>query len=267
MTSPLTDPRATNPLRPAPVVPLPAEVTFAGDIAQGAPKRRARLAQEWLSLHGIKVAIDGDFGPATAAAVRLFQQRNALPATGTVDRPTFDALVRPMTEALQTLAVPPGSTLGSLTVAYARQHLAQHPREAGGENRGPWVRLYMDGNEGKEWLWCAGFATFIQRQAAATLGVRVPVSRTFSCDELAGHAKKATCFVAGCPDFSKITPGSLFLVQKTASDWQHVGIVSHAEKDAFHTIEGNTNDDGAREGYEACERVRSYDKKDFVIVP
>ena len=94
----------------------------------------------------------------------------------------------------------------------------------------------------------------------------MPVARTFSCDELAGHAKKGACFVAGCPDFKRITPGSLFLVRKTASDWQHVGVVTSAEKEAFHTIEGNTNDDGAREGYEVCERVRSYDRKDFVIV-
>jgi hypothetical protein len=171
-----------------------------------------------------------------------------------------------MLAALQTLAVPPGATLGRMTVAYARQHLAQRPREVGGENRGPWVRLYMDGNEGADWLWCSGFATFVQRQAAATLGVPVPVARTFSCDDLAHGAKRATCFVAGCPDSHRITPGSLFLVQKTASDWQHVGIVTSAERDAFHTIEGNTNDDGAREGYEVCERVRSYERKDFILV-
>jgi peptidoglycan hydrolase-like protein with peptidoglycan-binding domain len=266
MTSPFTTTPGTNPLAPAPVIPLPAEARFAGDTAVGAPRTRARLVQEWLSLHGIKVAVAGDFGPATAAAVRTFQERVGLPRTGVVDRATFDRLVAPITAALQTLAVPPGATLGQMTVAYARQHLAQRPREVGGENRGPWVRLYMDGNEGKEWLWCSGFATFVQRQAAATLGVKVPVGRTFSCDELAGRAKQATCFVAGCPDFHRITPGSLFLVQKTASDWQHVGIVTSAERDAFHTIEGNTNDDGAREGYEVCERVRSYDRKDFVIV-
>jgi hypothetical protein len=55
-------------------------------------------------------------------------------------------------------------------------------------------------------------------------------------------------------------------VQKSPTDWQHVGIVTSAEKDAFHTIEGNTNDEGSREGFEVCERVRGYDKKDFLIV-
>jgi hypothetical protein len=55
-------------------------------------------------------------------------------------------------------------------------------------------------------------------------------------------------------------------VRRTDADWQHVGIVTATEPDAFHTIEGNTNDDGSREGYEVCERVRGYDKKDFVVV-
>lgn len=265
MTSPFTA-APTSPLSAAPVVPLPAELRFSGDIGAGAPAARARLAQEWLSLGGARTAIDGDFGPATTAAVRLYQERSGLPITGIVDHATFERLVAPMVAALQTLAVPPGATLGAMTVAYARQHLAQGPREVGGENMGPWVRLYMDGNEGKEWLWCSGFATFVQRQAAATLGAPVPIGRTFSCDDLAGRAKRAACFSAGCPDWRHVTPGSLFLVRKTASDWQHVGIVTRTERDAFHTIEGNTNDDGAREGYEVCERTRGYDGKDFIIV-
>ena len=265
MTSPLTAVGATPFTAPL-ATPLPREATYQGDIARGSPTPRVRLVQEWLSLHGIRTSVDGEYGGATSEAVKLFQQRGGLPATGVVDRATFDRLVAPMLAALQTIAPAPGATLGAMTVAYARQHLAQKPREVGGENMGPWVRLYMDGNQGKEWLWCAGFATFCQRQAAATLGVPVPVARTFSCDELAGHAKRAACFVAGCPDFRAITAGSLFLVRKTADDWQHVGIVSSAERDAFHTIEGNSNDEGSREGFEACERVRAYDGKDFVIV-
>ncbi|AHG90113.1 Peptidoglycan-binding domain 1 protein [Gemmatirosa kalamazoonensis] len=265
MTSPLTAVGGTPFTAPL-ATPLPKEATYQGDIARGSPTARVRLVQEWLSLYGIRTSVDGDYGGATSAAVKLFQTRNVLPVTGIVDRATFDRLVAPMLAALHTIAPPPGATLGAMTVAYARQHLAQKPREVGGENMGPWVRLYMDGNQGAEWLWCSGFATFCQRQAATTLGVQVPVARTFSCDDMARGAKRAACFVAGCPDFRAITPGSLFLVRKTADDWQHIGIVTSAERDAFHTIEGNTNDDGSREGYEVCERVRAYDGKDFVVV-
>jgi Putative peptidoglycan binding domain len=265
MTTPITIPGAT-PFTPTTSVKLPADATYAADVAEGAKGARARLVQEWLGLNGVNVAIDGSFGPATSTAVRLFQQRAGLTATGVVDRATFERLVTPMVAALQPIVPPPGATLGSLAVLYARQHLAQNPREIGGQNMGPWVRLYMDGNQGVAWPWCAGFATFVLRQAASTLGVKLPVTRTFSCDVLAGSASSPASFSAGCPDYKAITPGSLFFVKRTKNDWEHVGLVTATEPQAFHTIEGNTNDSGDREGYEVCERVRSYDKKDFIII-
>lgn len=36
----------------------------------------------------------------------------------------------------------------------------------------------------------------------------------------------------------------------------HTGIVEKVENGMLHTIEGNTNDTGSREGYEVCRRVR-----------
>ncbi|MGH8565940.1 MAG: hypothetical protein ACREXW_18380 [Gammaproteobacteria bacterium] len=32
------------------------------------------------------------------------------------------------------------------------------------------------------------------------------------------------------------------------------------------TIEGNTNDDGSREGYEVCARTRDYNEMDFIKI-
>ena len=51
-------------------------------------------AQEHLAGAGFKIAIDGDFGPATQSAVRAFQNRRHLPVTGTVNGATWDALVK-----------------------------------------------------------------------------------------------------------------------------------------------------------------------------
>jgi len=51
-------------------------------------------AQEHLAGAGFKLAIDGDFGPATQGAVRAFQNRRHLPVTGTVNGATWDALVK-----------------------------------------------------------------------------------------------------------------------------------------------------------------------------
>ncbi len=46
-----------------------------------------------MKLKGVKrLATDGDFGPGTAKAVKTFQASVSLPQTGTVDRPTWDAL-------------------------------------------------------------------------------------------------------------------------------------------------------------------------------
>jgi hypothetical protein len=46
----------------------------------------------------------------------------------------------------------------------------------------------------------------------------------------------------------------------------HTGIVTRAEQGVFHTMEGNTNDDGHRNGFEACTRRRGYRSKDFVLI-
>jgi hypothetical protein len=46
----------------------------------------------------------------------------------------------------------------------------------------------------------------------------------------------------------------------------HTGIVLEANNDFYHTIEGNTNDEGSREGYEVCKRIRGYKKKDFILI-
>jgi Putative peptidoglycan binding domain len=51
-------------------------------------------AQEHLVSAGQRIAIDGAFGPATAAAVANFQLAKGLPATGLIDQSTWQALLR-----------------------------------------------------------------------------------------------------------------------------------------------------------------------------
>ena len=237
------------------------------NVKKGSKGKKVRLIQEWLCLHGIHVVIDGDFGPATDFAVLKFQKKKKLKEDGIVGKNTFIKLIEPMSKTLDQL---PGDskTLGKMVVSYARQHLKQHPREIGGQNKGPWVRLYMEGKDGPDQLWCAGFACFILQQACTTLDVSPPVKRCVSCDHLAEEAKRKGRFLgeSDITDFKQITSGSLFLTRKKENDWTHTGIVLGSRKDTFDTIEGNTNDEGNREGYEVCRRIRNYKDKDFILI-
>jgi hypothetical protein len=231
-----------------------------------------KTIQEWLWLQGIAIEPDGDFGSVTERAVKLFQTREALPVTGVADQPTYERLTRPLRNALAPIPVA-GRNLGQLVVAYAEQHLQQHPREVGREqgreNCGPWVRRYMDGNEGKDWPWCAGFACFVLKQACDTLKVEMPVPRSVSSSALAASAKARKRLVKGTggnADRQNIAPGYLFLLRGGATGWRHIGIVAAPELARFVTIEGNTNDEGSAEGYEVCMRARDYGAVDYIRV-
>lgn len=243
------------------------ELTLDQSRARGSRGVRVRIIQEWLTLHGHAVVADGDFGAATEEAVRRFQQRGGLRPDGVVGKKTYAALVAPMTAALARLE-PGRKSLGALVASYAQQHLRSRPREVGGENAGPWVRLYMNGNEGSDWAWCAGFACFVLKQACDTLGIPLPIRPSVSCDSLASSARERGRFVgenerAASADLGA---GSLFLNRRTSTDWVHTGIVLAFREEVFETIEGNTNDAGSREGYEVCRRVRGYPAKDFVVI-
>lgn len=242
------------------------ETVFKGPITPGMSGPLVRTVQEWLTLHRFGLAIDGVFGAATRAAVAGYQESVGLPSTGSVDDATYASLVSPLSNALRPL-----SSSGALSAdvpQYAQQHLAQHPREVGGQNAGPWVRTYMNGNEGPEWPWCAGFACFVLRQASG--GRPLALTASFSCDELAKDALKRGTFRTGGAGFdtSQLTPGSLFLVRRPAPQrgWHHTGIVVAVGAGSVTTIEGNTNDVGSREGIEVCRRMRETMSLDFIVV-
>jgi hypothetical protein len=197
--------------------------------------------------------------------VQRFQEDEGLPSTGAVDRLTFERLVAPMMTVLSPPPARAARRLEGAVMSFARAHLRQHPIEVGGQNRGPWVRLYMKGNEGPEWAWCAGFVTFLLHQAAESVGAPMPIAGSFSCDSLAAQGREAGLFLRERDvDPTSLVPGSIFLVRRTATDWTHTGLVTASAPPVFDTIEGNTNDDGNREGFEVCSRSRGYKDKDFI---
>jgi hypothetical protein len=226
-----------------------------------------KRVQEWLCFHDYKTAIDRDFGDSTETQVNAFRKANGKPQNGKVDAALFKMLSGSMAQALTDL--PGGNkTINELSLRYAKQHLKEHPVEVGGDNRGPWVRLYCMGSDGIDYRWCAGFATLMVKHAALTLGVAMPVTRTLSCDTLATRAQNVGRFVRGSANQpANIQAGDLFLVRRSATDWVHTGMVANLQAKTFDTIEGNTNDEGSANGYEVCARNRAFSTGiDFVRI-
>lgn len=231
------------------------------------PAARIKAVQEWLVLNGQNVTIDGILGPATRQALKNFQASVGLSPTGGPNEATLNWLVEPMRTALMLLPAN-GETLGQMVLAYGKQHLSVHPREVGGQNRGPWVRLYMYGNEGPNWPWCAGFVSFLIRQACQSLCIEPPLVTSPSCALMAESAISRRLYLSEAEAVKhrgEEVTGAVFFVRKP-NQWIHTGIVVEAFPEHFTTIEGNTNDEGSSEGYEVCQRSRGYENKDFILL-
>jgi len=227
--------------------------------------KEVKEVQEWLNLHGISLAIDGDFGPATQYGVMQFNIHNNLSVEGIVTTETIDHLIHPMYMATNKCLFEKDETISDRVVEYAEKHLNQHPKEVGGENRGPWVRLYMDGYEGNNWPWCAGFVCYVLNQACGS-EFEMPFIKSFSVDAIVKSAMIRNKFNRGVDTvYRKIVPGSFWVLRKEWGDWTHIGIVIEAKENVFIAIEGNTNDQGSREGIEVAKRIRGYKGKDFII--
>lgn len=242
------------------------ELDYTTGLRRGRRGNAVRRIQEWLSLQGIGLVTDGVFGPATEFALQTFQHRSQLPVTGRMNRRTFRALTAPLKHTLERSKT--GGSLRTKMRYYARSHLRWKPREIGGQNKGPWVRAYMDGREGPQYPWCAGFVCTLLAQACDELGYTLPIAPSVSVDRLAASANRNGRFLVGRNGGPReaLRAGDLFLARKTATDWTHTGVVMRVHGEVMLTIEGNTNDDGAREGYEVCQRVRNYRRKDFILL-
>lgn len=119
-------------------------------------------------------------------------------------------------------------------------------REATNHNDGPWVEAIqrVTGNVRGD-PWCASFVTFVLDIAYAG---RNPLRRTASCDLLLADAK-AKGWLVETP-----APGDVFLVLRTPTDAVHAGFVRAVGRASVATIEGNSNNDGSREGWGVVKR-------------
>lgn len=128
-----------------------------------------------------------------------------------------------------------------------------------GSNWGPHVQKYLK-SVGITFpaSWCMAFVYWCVEEAKArvpdgTGGLRNPLVRTGGVlkqwNDIEKQFKQPKC------KFTKPLPGDIFIMDY-GKGFGHTGFVERVEGDRIHTIEGNTNDEGDREGYEVARRIR-----------
>lgn len=123
-------------------------------------------------------------------------------------------------------------------------------REATGHNDGAPVEAIQQSTGNKRGdAWCASFVYFVGR-VLNWLGLRWPLPRTASCDELLEFARRKNILRR------EAQRGFLVLVMRSPTDAIHVAFVDGDGTPAFPTIEGNTNPSGGRDGYGVFQRTR-----------
>ncbi len=140
--------------------------------------------------------------------------------------------------------------------AIAELGKAEEPK---GSNWGPHVQKYLK-SVGITFpaSWCMAFVYWCVEESKARIpdgtgGLRNPLIKTGGVlkqwNEIETQFKQPKCKVK--------TPqaGDIFIMD-FGKGLGHTGFVEKVEGQNIHTIEGNTNDEGSREGYEVARRVR-----------
>ena len=94
-------------------------------------------------------------------------------------------------------------------------------------------------------FWCMAFVYWCISQYCQQQGFINPLNKTGSVSKQWKECKLMRV--------SKPRPGDIFIIlNKDGSG--HCGFVERVEGNIIYTIEGNSNEDGSREGYEVCRK-------------
>ncbi len=137
----------------------------------------------------------------------------------------------------------------ALDIALTQEGISEEPK---GSNSGPVVNQYLRSvGLGKGYPWCMAFVYWCVDQAAKMLEIKNPLQKTGGV-----MLQYATTGLRKLPKTSgAIKPGDIFIME-FGHGTGHTGFVEKIEGSIVYTIEGNTNDDGSREGYEVARRKR-----------
>ena len=193
-----------------------------------------------------------------ADAVAVMQAARGLAADGKLGPATLAAIMP--------------STMGKL-LAVAHAEANAHVRETGGANRGARVEMYQRAAAlGPGDPWCAAFVAWCMMEA--TGATKAPawcsgsaITTWHKGSRAAGPAHRRTPVD---PNFAlRVVPGWIWVRAKDAESaaaarngtWciGHCGIVIAVDAAGFHTVEGNTNEAGSRDGDGVYRKFHRWD--------
>jgi hypothetical protein len=137
----------------------------------------------------------------------------------------------------------------ALEIALTQNGIEEVPR---GSNGGADVNVYLRSvGLGAGFAWCMAFVYWCVNKAAGEMGIKNPLVKT------AGVMMQwNSTQLRKLPNRSSgIKAGDIFIMEFAGGNG-HTGFVVKVENGIVYTIEGNTNDDGSREGYEVAKRQR-----------
>ena len=206
--------------------------------------------QKLLLQRGYLVTVDGAFDTQTYRAVRAFPSQNLdqhgqpLVVDGQVGPLTWWSLthLKPDIEtpaAIDFRELPEeagGSQLGRSALNVAIGELASGAGAVGGDNRGPFVRKYLNGMADEGSSWCAGFVSFCFSQNTAG----IPFPYTVGARDLLKKFRDRGWAHQPQPGYEP-KPGDIVVWwREKLAGWRgHVGLVHQGKDGMVYTIEGN----------------------------
>ncbi len=153
------------------------------------------------------------------------------------------------------------SQLNNLFIEIASKYIGVTEQPVG-SNRGPLIdRWNTNAHAPLGSFWCASFVSAVAMEWEAQSGKDWPLCISADCDVWLANARKNKCISA------KGRPGDIVLLV-SGNDAYHIGVVTgYSEAGTLMSVEGNSNNDGSRNGYMVAKRNNLYSgrNKDNVV--
>jgi hypothetical protein len=178
-----------------------------------------------LDKHGMPLEVDGEVGEITWWALQHPRSRVETASINFRDMPGEDS---------------GGSAVGRAALRAAIHELNAGAGEEGGNNRGPWVKKYLQpAGLGEGFSWCAAFVSWCFLQAADGDKTMMPFKYSAGARNIYNQLKQRGLLY----DSNSVMPLPGDVVSwwrvSTTSGFGHIGLVHHYQDGFLYTIEGN----------------------------